>query len=186
MLPRACPICSQKVLGNPWCPRRADNRLSYISCQTSKNDFARQCDRRILRILAVFRAGQRGRHSDVSSCTLRSPVLNRQFLCPIMHSRHTGWTSKNDFARRCDRRILRILVTFRAGQRGRRSDVSSCTLRSPVLNRQALCPIMYSRHWKFFSVLSIFIQVRRSITEGGCLDALMLGWMKLTLSLIHI
>ena len=88
MLPRACPICSQKVLGNPRCPRRADNRLSYISFQTSKNDFARQCDRRILRILAVFRAGQRGRRFDVSSCTLRSPVLNRQALCPIMYSRH--------------------------------------------------------------------------------------------------
>ena len=88
MLPRARPICRQKLLGNLKCPRRADNRLSYISFQTSKNDFARRCDRRILRILASFRAGQRGRRSDVSSFTLRSRVLNRQTLCPIVHSRH--------------------------------------------------------------------------------------------------
>ena len=88
MLPRARPICMQKLLGNPKCPRRADNLLSYISFQTSKNDFARQCDRSILRILAVFRVGQRGRRSDVSSFTLRSPVLNHQTLCPIVHSRH--------------------------------------------------------------------------------------------------
>ena len=39
-LPRACPICSQKVLGNPRCPRRANNQLLYILFQMSKNDFA--------------------------------------------------------------------------------------------------------------------------------------------------
>ena len=86
MLPCARRICRQKLLGNPKCPRRADNLLSYISFHTSKNDFARQCDRRILLILTAFRVGQGGRRSDVSSCTLRSRVLNRQILCPIMHS----------------------------------------------------------------------------------------------------
>ena len=60
MLPCARPICRQKLLGNPKCPRRADNLLSYMLFQTSKNDFARQCNRRILRILAAFRAGQGG------------------------------------------------------------------------------------------------------------------------------
>jgi len=86
MLLRARPICRQKLLGNPKCPRRADNLLSYVLFQTSKNYFARQCDRRILRILVSFRTGQRGQHSDVSSCTLRSRVLNCQTLCPIVHS----------------------------------------------------------------------------------------------------
>ena len=41
MLTCARPICRQKLLGNPKCPRRADNLLLYMSFQTSKNDFAR-------------------------------------------------------------------------------------------------------------------------------------------------
>ena len=76
------------MLGNPRCPRRADKQLLYISCQTSKNNFARPYNHSILCILTSFRTGQRGRRSDVSSFTLRSRVLNHQSLCPIVHSRH--------------------------------------------------------------------------------------------------
>ena len=61
-------------------------RLSYVSCQTSKDDCARRCDRRVLRVLVPFRAGQRGQRSDVSRSTLRSRGHNRQSFCPIVHS----------------------------------------------------------------------------------------------------
>jgi len=61
-------------------------RLSYVSCQTSKDDCARRCDRRVLRIFAPFHAGQRGRRSDVSRSTFRSRDRNRQPLRCIVHS----------------------------------------------------------------------------------------------------
>jgi len=59
-------------------------RLSYVSCQTSKDDCARRCDRRVLRIFAPFHAGQRGRRSDVSRSTFRSRDRNRQSLRRIV------------------------------------------------------------------------------------------------------